>query len=167
MATLSITPVSQISADNDVVALEVFIAAPRERIFQALTDPKQAIRWWGRTDQYYFDRFEMDVRVGGKWSTSGVSQRMGANGSITVHGEFLELEPPKRLSYSWISSWMPASTKVVWELTPQDQGTVLKLVHSGFAGNADMTQRHSHGWTLVITWLQAFVERGETGDVTN
>lgn len=164
MATLSITPVSQISPDNDVVTLEVFIAAPRERVFQALTDPKQAIRWWGRKDQYYFNEFDMDLKVGGKWSTSGSSVKMG---TLAVHGEFLEIEPPRRLAYSWISSWMPTSTKVVWDLTPQNQGTLVKLTHSGFNGNAEMTQGHSHGWTLVVTWLQAFVERGETGDVAN
>ncbi len=42
MATANITPTSQITPDNDVLTLELFIAAPRERIFQALTDPAQA-----------------------------------------------------------------------------------------------------------------------------
>ena len=53
MATVSLTPTSHISADNDVVVSEIFIAAPRERIFQAITDlcrrsaggePKTAMR---------------------------------------------------------------------------------------------------------------------------
>jgi uncharacterized protein YndB with AHSA1/START domain len=46
MATTYITPTSQVTPDNDVLTLELFIAAPRERIFQALTDPAEAAKWW-------------------------------------------------------------------------------------------------------------------------
>jgi uncharacterized protein YndB with AHSA1/START domain len=165
MATMSVTPTTHISPNNDVVTLEIFIAAPRERIFQALTDPAQAAQWWGRKDQYYFNRFNMDVRVGGKWSMSGTSSKLG---DLSVHGEFLEIDPPRRLAYSWISSWLPAVTKVLWELDSKDRdkanGTLVRLTHSGFAGDANQTQGHSVGWSLVFTWLQAFAEKGELGD---
>jgi uncharacterized protein YndB with AHSA1/START domain len=163
MATMSVTPTTHISSNNDVVTLEIFIAAPRERIFQALTDPAQAAQWWGRKDQYYFNRFKMDVRAGGKWSMSGTSSKLG---DLSVHGEFLEIDPPRRLAYTWESSWMPAVTKVLWELDSQDKdnGTLVRLTHSGFAGDANQTQGHSVGWSLVFTWLQAFAEKGELGD---
>ncbi|OLE13293.1 MAG: hypothetical protein AUG89_05460 [Acidobacteria bacterium 13_1_20CM_4_56_7] len=159
MATANITPALQITPDNDVLTLELFIAAPRERIFQALTDPAQASKWWGRKDHYYFTHFNMDVRPGGKWSTTGTSQKMG---DINVHGEFLEVDPPSRLAYTWVSNWMEARTKVLWELDSQSNGTMVKLTHSGFAGSDDQAKGHSFGWTLVFTWLQAFVEKGET-----
>lgn len=161
MATLSITPSSQISPDNNTVTCEIFIAAPRDRVFQALTDPRQAAQWWGRKDEYYFNQFSMDVRVGGKWSTSGKSTK---SGDLEVHGEFLEVEPPRRLAYSWISSWLPKLTKVFWELESQTKGTLVRLTHTGFAGNADATKAHSHGWSLVFIWLQAYVEKGETAN---
>ena len=161
MATTSITPTSQITPDNDVLTLQLFIAAPRERIFQALTDPAQAARWWGRKDQYYFTHFNMDVRPGGKWSSKGTSSKMG---DIAVHGEFIEVDPPSRLAYTWQSNWMPALTKVLWELDSQNNGTLVKLTHSGFAGDISQLEGHSWGWTLVFTWLQSFAERGETID---
>jgi len=162
MATTGITPTSQITPDNDVLTLELFIAAPRERIFQALTDPAQASKWWGRKDHYSFTHFVMDLRPGGKWSTTGTSPKMG---DINVHGEFLEVDPPSRLAYTWISSWMEALTKVLWELDSQSNGTMVRLTHSGFAGNVDQAKGHSFGWTLVFSWLQAFAEKGETSDV--
>jgi uncharacterized protein YndB with AHSA1/START domain len=161
MATLAINPVSQISSDNSVVTAEIFIAAPRERVFKALTDLKQAARWWGAADRYHMAEFQMDVRVGGKWSTKGISAKMGA---VTVHGEFVEIDPPRSLSYTWISSWMPKNTIVVWDLENQNNGTLIKLTHRGFAGNAEHAQNHSIGWTLVLGWLQAYSERGETID---
>jgi hypothetical protein len=38
MVTASTTPISHITPDNDVVTAEVFIAAPRERVFQAISE---------------------------------------------------------------------------------------------------------------------------------
>src|SRR6266496_3104508 len=113
MATLIITPVSQISPDNNFVTSEIFITTPRERIFEALTNPKQAVQWWGQNDRYHFSEFNLDARVGGEWSASGSSLNMGA---FQLEGEILEFEPPRRLAYTWISTWMPKNTRVLWEL---------------------------------------------------
>lgn len=159
MATLSITPTSHISADNDVVVTEIFIAAPRERVFEAITDPKQALCWWGAKDRYRMNEFKLDVRVGGKWSARGTSAKMG---DTEVHGEYTEIDPPRRLAYTWSATWMPAVTNVLWELEAQEGGTVVKLTHSGFAGQFEQAKNHSLGWTLALGWLQAFAERGET-----
>lgn len=159
MATLSITPISQVSPDKNVVTSELFIAAPSERIFEALTDPTQAVQWWGQNDRYHLSEFNLDARVGGRWSTSGSSLTMGA---FKVEGEILELDPPRRLAYTWLSSWMPRNTKVLWELENQNGGTLVKITHTGFAGDAEQAKNHSTGWTLVLGWLQAFVEKGET-----
>jgi uncharacterized protein YndB with AHSA1/START domain len=162
MSTLRINPTSLISSDNDVVTAEIFIAAPRERVFQAITDPRQAVKWWGQEGKYRLSEFHMDVRVGGKWSCAGASVTMG--GPVTIHGEFLAVDPPRELAYTWTSSWMPVSTEVRWELEEQGSGTVLKLTHTGFAGNAEQAKNHSLGWAQVISWLQSFVEKGETVD---
>jgi uncharacterized protein YndB with AHSA1/START domain len=159
MATLSITPVSQISPDNNVVTSEIFIAAPRERVFEALTDAKQAAQWWGQKDGYHLKEFNLDARVGGKWSTSGQSVNMGL---YKIEGEILELDPPRLLAYTWLSSWMPKNTKVVWELENQNRGTLVKLTHTGFAGDEGQAMGHSIGWNKVLGWLQGYVEKGET-----
>ena len=158
MATF-VTPVSQTSADHDAVTCEIFIAAPRERVFEALTNPVQAAQWWGDHSRYYMHGFSMDVRPGGNWSTTGHS---ATSGDIQVHGEFLEVDPPRRLCYTWISSWLPKATKVLWELESHNGGTSLKLTHNGFAGDTEATKNHAHGWNLALVWLQSYAERGET-----
>jgi hypothetical protein len=43
-------------------------------------------------------------------------------------------------------------------------GTMVKLRHTGFAGEPKAALGHSEGWKRVLDWMQAFVEKGETVD---
>jgi uncharacterized protein YndB with AHSA1/START domain len=63
MATSIVTP------DLDAIVSEIFVAAPAERVFQALTSSEQLMRWWGEESDCKTSLFEMDARQGG----SGVS----------------------------------------------------------------------------------------------
>lgn len=167
MATTSITP------DQDTIIGEVFIAAPPARVFQALTDPNQIPRWWGQQGMYHITEWQCDLRPGGKWSSVGV----GADGnSFRVEGEYLEVDPPRTLSHTWIKSWKGKQKTVVrWQLEPVDiqglhpsgpkragTGTLVKIRHTGFAGAPQDARDHANGWMRVLAWMQAFVEQGET-----
>ncbi len=88
MATTQITP------DNNAVLAEIFIAAPPDRVFQALTDPAQMPLWWGEKDMYRITECKNDLRPGGKWVSVGV----GADGkSFQVDGEYIEIDRPRLL----------------------------------------------------------------------
>jgi uncharacterized protein YndB with AHSA1/START domain len=156
MATVAITP------DQDVVRCEIFIAAPPARVFQAITDPRQMLQWWGDKGMYRTTKCETDVRVNGQWKSTGVS---GNGDTFQVSGEYLEVDPPRRLVYTWLATWTGAlKTTVSWNLEPHNQGTLVKLQHYGFAGHADAAKSHAQGWERVLAWMQAFVEKGETVD---
>ncbi len=88
MATTQITP------DNDVVLAEIFIAAPPDRVFQALTDPKQMSQWWGQKGLYRMMEHKADLRPGGKWSGTGVvTGRRRVSGDRSSSPARLYLEP--------------------------------------------------------------------------
>jgi uncharacterized protein YndB with AHSA1/START domain len=169
MATIAITP------DQDAVVAEIFIAAPPERVFQAMTDPAQTSQWWGQKGMYRITERKADFRPGGKYSSVGV----GADGtSFRVDGEYLEIDPPRLLVHTWIASWSGSLKTVVrWELEPRNvhgllhsgpqkvgTGTVVKVRQEGFAGAPKAAADHAQGWTRVLGWMQAFVEKGETVD---
>lgn len=169
MATASVTP------DQNTVLAEIFIAAPPERVFQAITDPAQMSQWWGQNQLYRITEGSADVRVGGRWSSSGV----GKDGTkFSVEGEYLEIDPPRRLVHTWLPSYRAGlKTVVYWELEPQPvhglhstgprkagTGTMLKLRHEGFATDVKAAADHGEGWKRVLGWLTAYVERGETVD---
>jgi uncharacterized protein YndB with AHSA1/START domain len=170
MATAIVTP------DQDAVVAEIFIAAPPERVFQAISDPNQTAQWWGQKGMYRITGGHADVRAGGKWHSEGV----GADGTkFRVDGEYLEVEPPRLLVHTWLPSYRPNPKKTVvrWELEPRNvhglqtsgphkmgMGTAVTIRHSGFAGDVKDASDHGNGWTRVLGWMQAFVEKGETMD---
>ena len=169
MATTQITP------DNNSVLAEIFIAAPPDRVFQALTDPQQMSNWWGERGLYRVTENKCDLRPGGKWSSAGVS----ADGKpFSVDGEYIEIDRPRLLVYTWNPSFAhTVKTIVRCELEPRDvhglhhqgphrvgTGTLVKIRQDGFAGNIQSAQDHSRGWAKVLSWMQAYIERGETID---
>jgi uncharacterized protein YndB with AHSA1/START domain len=169
MATATITP------DHDTVLAEILIAAPPERVFQAISDPAQLSQWWGERSLYRVTEGTADLRVGGKWSSDGV----GADGTkFRVEGEYLEVDPPRHLVYTWTASYQgQLKTTVHWDLEPQPihslhpsgpkkagTGTLVKLRHQGFASAPPAAVSHGEGWKRVFGWLQAFVEHGQTVD---
>ncbi len=169
MATATITP------DQEAVQAEVFIAAPPERVFQAITDPSQALKWWGQVGLYRTTEWHADLRPGGKWKCVGLS----ADGSsYTVEGEYLEVDPPRLLVHTWNKSWKFQFTTIVrWELYPQEvhglqaggsrktgTGTLLRVHHTGFGGHPKEAADHGQGWKKVLGWVQAYAETGETID---
>jgi uncharacterized protein YndB with AHSA1/START domain len=155
MATSVVTP------DQDAIELEMQIAAPPERVFQAITDPSQLLRWWGQQGMYHGTKWCTDVRPGGQWRCEGVSDADGSG--FHVEGEYLEVDPPRLLVYTWISSWCGALKTVVrWQLDPVADGTRIRLHHSGFTGAPESAKGHYAGWQRVLSWMQAFVEKGIT-----
>ena len=169
MATATITP------DQDAVIAEIFIAAPPERVFQAITDPQQMPKWWGQQGLYRITEWKNELRPGGKWISVG----SGADGtSFSVQGEYLEIDPPRLLVHTWVASWSGALKTIVrWELEPRGMhnlqhsgphragtGTFVKVRQQGFAGAQKEALDHAKGWTRVLGWMQAFLEKGETVD---
>jgi uncharacterized protein YndB with AHSA1/START domain len=149
-----------ISPAQDTVQAEVFISAPRERVFQAMTDPRQLAQWWGQTGMYRITDCQADLRVGGMWRSAGV----GSDGKpFHVEGKYREIEPPRLLVYTWRPSYSDLpETLVRLELDSEAKGTRVRLLHSGFAGVPDAARNHANGWIRVLGWMQGFVERGET-----
>jgi len=155
MATMEITH------DQDTIQAEIHIAAPPERVFQALTDPRQMMQWWGQRGIYHHTGWTADVRPGGAWRSDGVGDTDGS--PYHVSGEYVEVDPPRTVSSTWEASWSgPLKTLVRWDLESVSGGTLVRLRHSGFAGAPAAAKGHYEGWMRVIRWMQAFVEKGET-----
>jgi uncharacterized protein YndB with AHSA1/START domain len=113
---------------DGLILTSVEITAPPERVFQALVS-KEVCEWWVRPDVFDTRDWTGDVRVGGRWRASG----MGRGRPYLIEGEFLEVDPPRKLVHSWYGVGAPGElTTVTYLLEPLDGGTRITLRHSGF-----------------------------------
>src|SRR5690242_18367562 len=113
---------------------ELFIKATPERVFQALTEKEDLERW-------FLKKAEIDLRPGGT-----ITFDWGPG--VFNFGKILVLEPPHRLSYTW-EALEPSPTTVNFELTAQNDGTLLHLIHTGMGEGEDWDHYYNtrnSGW---------------------
>lgn len=151
-----------ITLDQDSIVSEIHIAAPPDRVFQALIDPRQVMIWW-TSDECQIESFSMEPKRGGRWRYDSKQSALNVNGLSKFHcdGEVLEYDPPRLLAYTWIANWhedKACRTVVRWELAPQSGGTQVKLRHSGLATLPIARKDYSDGWPGVVAQLKKFVE---------
>ena len=127
---------------------ELFINATPQRVFQALTEKEDLERW-------FVKKAEVDLRPGGairlEWAPDAVEI-----------GTILELDPPHRLSYSW-EALEPSPTTITFELTAENDGTRLRLIHTGIGEGEDWDRYYTSvnsGGSVQVTNLAAWLETG-------
>ena|ERR1700693_6165070 len=153
MAKAIITP------DKDAVITEVEIAAPPDRVFQALTTRDQALQWGGG-GAFQITLWEMDARPGGDWRF--VSREKGSAREFDHHGKVVEIDPPRVLVYTWFANWHSDplhQTMVRWDLTPTATGTRVKVTHSGLKELPEACTGYSQGWPGLLEDIKKFLEK--------
>jgi uncharacterized protein YndB with AHSA1/START domain len=124
------------------------VAATPERVFAAWTDAEQLAAWWW--PQLGGTTYDVDARLGGRFRIH--SSGIGA----TVTGVYTEVEPPRRLVFTW--SWEDdgepeavVEDTVVVTFEPDDGGTLVTVAHTSVAhvpeGGAEQ------GWNDVMDRL--------------
>jgi len=143
---------------ENTIVREITIDAPAENIFAALTDPNQLTQWWGEDGKYHTEHMDVDLRVGGRWRTTGTDP---AGNSFSVEGEYRIVQPPHLLEFTWRHDWEGADrteTMVRYDLIPQNGSTLVRVTHSGFE-SAQSRDDHGRGWVQVLNWLKGYVTR--------
>ncbi|MGH9366985.1 MAG: SRPBCC family protein [Thermoanaerobaculia bacterium] len=142
--------------DSDSIRGSLYIEAPPETVFRALTDTKQLLQWWGSETTYRCRDWSADPRPGGKWRSQGHN---ASGAPFSVEGEYTQVDPPCLLAYTWKPSWVDApATLVRWEFAPEGRGTRVTMAHTGFAGHSLALADHRKGWPGVAGWLTAWCE---------
>lgn len=124
------------------VEIERKIAAAPETVFSYLTDPAKFVVWMGT-------RAELDARPGGRF-------RIEVENGTVAAGEYLEVDAPTRLVFSW--GWEgdaavpPGSTTVEITVAAVGSGSLLRLRHLGLP-TEEQRQLHQGGWTMYADRL--------------
>jgi uncharacterized protein YndB with AHSA1/START domain len=130
--------------------------SPREKVFGAWTRPEALRKWWFPSG-WVPETIELDLRVGGAYSVS--MRRDGIGAQVSVRGNFLEVQPPERLKFTW--RWEGAfdlmpETVVTIEFLEFGGGTELILRHENFA-DPHIGRQHRSGWIAACARLDQAV----------
>jgi uncharacterized protein YndB with AHSA1/START domain len=136
---------------------EIVVDAPLERVWAVLTEAEHIAGWFG-------DRAEVDLRPGG-----AVSLHFPGHG--THFATIERVEPRTFFSYRWaMNADEPPregnSTLVEFTLSPESNGTRLRVVESGFetldvpaAEQSRRAEMNTDGWREELAELQAYAQQ--------
>lgn len=140
------------SNNNSFIKQTVVVKGSREVVFKALTQADELVRWFPT-------RAESDPRAGGKiklfWEFTDASQ----NGS--QEGEYVELVPNEKFSYTWTADSIP--TLVTFVLSEANGETTVDLEHSTAHEGADekkLHDDHADQWGFFMMNLKGYLEAG-------
>lgn len=144
---------------------EIFVRAPRERVWEALTDPEY-------TRQYVFGTaFE---HAGGP---GPYRMRHVESGDDAIDGEIETFDPPRRLVMTWrvlydTEMYEEPPGRVEWTLTPANEDgsiTRVTLRHGDLALSPKTWAHVQTGWLAIVGSLKSLLETGEplpTGEIS-
>lgn len=131
---------------------QIYIRTTPEQLWQALTDGD-----WTR--RYYYDsRVESDWRAGSPYVFRT------DDGRVTLAGEVIAAEPPRRLVTTFRPGFLPpdhpiAGSRVTFEIEPEGDRCRLTVVHDGLDPARD--GGIVDGWARIFSGLKTLIETGE------
>ena len=113
-------------------------------VFDAWLDPKIASKFLFATPTGTMVKVEIDPRIGGRFNIT--ERREGVDNPHV--GEYLEIDRPRRLVFSFGDNIAFDGTTVTVEITPTSGGCELTLTHRGVL---DQWQAQTiQGWTGIL-----------------
>jgi uncharacterized protein YndB with AHSA1/START domain len=139
--------------DITTVERELAIDASPETVWEFLVDPEKATRWMGMSAT-------LDPRPGGVYRVEIIPGN-------TAVGEFIEVDPPRRLVQTW--GWdpggqgdlEPGTTRIEFELIAKGDATILRFRHELPTGKS--AESHAHGWDHYFERLVVAAQGGDPG----
>jgi uncharacterized protein YndB with AHSA1/START domain/ketosteroid isomerase-like protein len=146
-----------IEETDDKLVLRKLIPASREEVFAAWSDPA-SIRHWMCPGDTKTAEAQIDFRVGGSFRIL-----MKGGSHDTEHtGEYQAIDPPSKLSFTWISKNTDFKTTLVTiELFERADQTELILTHERFP-SAERVRQHKGGWSQIADRLAQHFEQANT-----
>jgi uncharacterized protein YndB with AHSA1/START domain len=125
------------------VRIERTFHAPAQLVFEAWTSAEVLKRWWHAERDWETPYAEVDLRLGGTIRATMRDPETGAQHG--GGGEFTEIDPPRRLAFTWTWEDDPTTRQLV-EVDFLDHGdsTTVVMTNSGVPERA--ADDHHAGW---------------------
>jgi uncharacterized protein YndB with AHSA1/START domain len=148
---------------------QIFINAPAQRIWDAITQPEWTQKYGYACPQHF------ELRPGGAFSVTA-TQAMAEHGApeVIIRGEVLEADPPHRLVQTWQALFTPeieaeGARRLTWEISEVQPG-VCRLTVTHDLTDAPLTAEQvtgaakdaGGGWPMIISDLKSLLENGRS-----
>ncbi|WP_250405395.1 SRPBCC family protein [Streptomyces cellostaticus] len=136
------------------MTLERRIAARPQTVFSFFTDRDKWLSWMGADGSFTFE-------PGGAYTTNVTGDNQAA-------GTFVEIDPYRRVVFTWgwehggMPDVPPGSTTVTIDLEPDQDGTLLRLTHTGLP-TPEACKAHEEGWQHYTQRLATRARGGDPG----
>src|SRR5262249_37017987 len=146
------TPATPMSDEPTTATVRRVLGAPPDVVFGQWIDPA-ALREWMCPRPAYATSIDVDPRVGGRLRFDIIDEGT----QLVVTGEFLVVDRPHRLEFTWdCSTWPEGSAPSVVTVTLEPHAreeTLMTIDHTRLPpGTVD---QHARGWTLIASQLGA------------
>jgi uncharacterized protein YndB with AHSA1/START domain len=121
--------------------------------------------WHALTDADFTERYWFGARLRSDWKVGSTFEMVRSDGSVSDAGKLVEVDPPKRLAYTFVNlsdtyrGDLPALA--TFELEPFGKLVKLTLTHEGFAEGSKMLPAISRGWPAILSSLKSILETGQ------
>jgi uncharacterized protein YndB with AHSA1/START domain len=138
-------------APDEVLEITRTFEAPRALVWRLWADPAHRLRWWG-PEGFGLAELEMEFKEGGSWRilmkhVSGYEHR--------VHGVFLDVVEPSRLSFTYINDEDDRETLVTMDFVDHGTKTEMRFRQAPFA-TVGLRDAHHWGWGWSFDLLAAY-----------
>ncbi len=120
--------------------------------------------WHALTDKAFTEKYWLCCSLTSDWKV-GSRMHMDRDGEVKNECVILESDPPRRMSYSWLSVHdeemkKEKPSRVTYVIEPAYDGVKLTVIHEGFAEGSKTLPSISTGWPLVLSSLKSILETG-------
>jgi uncharacterized protein YndB with AHSA1/START domain len=151
---------AETASAQEITIIRVF-DAPRELVWKAWTEPEHLARWWGMGGwSNPLEKITMDVRPGGEFRVTSVSDADGSEMSIA--GVYREVVEPERLVFEEPAegAWHGGATSVL-TLTDLGEGRTEMVVRTTIQTTEDMRAVAEAGMSKSFERLAEFLAETE------
>jgi uncharacterized protein YndB with AHSA1/START domain len=125
------------------------LAAPVEQVFDAFLTEKVAQHFLFATATGLMITTRIDARVGGRYD---FTERRPEMGDVRHVGEYLEIERPRRLVFTFgVPQFDPRMTRVTIDIAPTQAGCEVTLTNEGVPDA--YVERNREGWRTILAGL--------------
>lgn len=159
------------ASSTDRIEKEILLRAPQEKVWRAISDSRQFGEWFGmELDGEFKPGTPITGRIKPTIADPAIAEMQKKYTGAPVEFVVDRIEPMRLFSLKWhpfaidpdVDYSNEPMTLITFTLEPQDDGTLLRIVESGFDSipierRAKAFEANAGGWAMQVEMIQKYL----------